>query len=362
MAVENRTQRTEPDERLSRYSRQMFFEPIGAEGQQKLLDAKVVLFGCGGLGTVLSGILARAGVGFIRIVDRDFIELSNLQRQQLFDEDDLASNLPKAEAARRKLLRINSDIQVEAIIRQVDHKNIESLADGADLLLDGTDNFNARFLINDLAVKTRRPWVYGAAVASRGLSMPIIPNDTPCLRCILESVPPQEMTPSCNVVGVLSPVINMVASHQAMEAIKILMGRYEAVDRKLLKIDVWSGEISRVDVQATYEQGDCVCCRSRQFEYLDGAAVPVKSTVLPERNAVQLFPADDVALDFSLIAAKIKALAGAQIAFNPYMLKAYIDSLELILFPDGRAIVNGTDELERAEALYKRYVGEEPRK
>src|SRR5688572_21956382 len=184
MSLSKAAQKIEQDPALARYSRQMLFDPVGEEGQRKLLASRVTVIGCGALGTVLANTLGRAGVGFLRLVDRDFIELNNLQRQVLFNEDDIAANLPKAEAAKRKLQRINSSIHVEAVVTDVNHRNIEQLAEGADLLLDGTDNFETRFLINDLAVKTKRPWVYGACIGATGLSMPILPNDTPCLRCI----------------------------------------------------------------------------------------------------------------------------------------------------------------------------------
>ena len=270
MTIRKKSRDVERDVDPERYSRQIRFEPIGEEGQRRLLASRVTLIGCGGLGSVLASTLTRAGVGVLRIVDRDCIELSNLQRQVLFDEDDVAANLPKAEAARRKLQRINSDITIEAVVTDVNCGNIEEVAGGADLLLDGTDNFETRFLINDLAVKTHCPWVYGSCAGAKGLSMPILPNDTPCLRCVFEEAPPPEMSPTCETVGVLGSVVNMVASHQATEAIKILIGRLDALDRRLVSLDVWQGRVVHLNVQKTYDEGDCPCCKGRRFEYLEG--------------------------------------------------------------------------------------------
>ncbi|NLX13535.1 MAG: thiazole biosynthesis adenylyltransferase ThiF [Phycisphaerales bacterium] len=350
-----KVQRYEQDTELARYSRQMLFDPIGEEGQRKLLQARVALIGCGGLGTMLASLLVRAGVGYLRIIDRDFIELSNLQRQALFDEDDLAANLPKAEAARRKLQRINTSVQVEAVVKEVHHRNIEGLCVEADLLLDGTDNFDTRFLINDLAVKTRRPWVYGAAVAATGLSMPIIPYETPCLRCLLEQIPPRSMNPTCNTAGVLAPVVSLVASHQAIEVLKILTGRFQAVDRRLWRMDAWNNCVSQIEVRKTYDEGDCICCKQQRFEYLEGQA-GASSLELGERNAVHLPPTEELTIDFPVIAERLR-IEGCEVVFNPFLLRARIEPHELVLFPDGRAVVNGTGQRAEAEALYTRYIG-----
>ncbi|UCD30390.1 MAG: ThiF family adenylyltransferase [Planctomycetota bacterium] len=259
----------ERDPELSRYSRQIFFEPFGREGQRKLFKSRLTLIGCGGLGTALASMLSRAGVGFLRIVDRDFIELNNLHRQGLYDEDDVAADLPKAKAACRKIRRINSTIKVEAFVADVNHRNIEKLAEGSDLLLDGTDNVETRFLINDLAVKTNRPWVYGACIRAAGMSMPILPHDTPCLRCIFEQLPPPEMTPKCATVGVLGPVVNMVASHQALEVIKILTGRFDVLNRNLVRFDAWNGTYSQHKMQKAYDEGNCPCCKQGIYQYLE---------------------------------------------------------------------------------------------
>lgn len=255
---------------LERYSRQMRFTPIGESGQRKLLASRVALIGCGALGSVQANTLVRAGVGFLRIIDNDVIELNNLQRQVLFDEDDVAAGLPKAEAARRKLLRINSNVTIEAVVARVDHRNIIELCDGVDLLLDGTDNYATRFVINDLAVKTNRPWVFGAVAGSSGLSMPILPKNTPCLRCIFEQAPPPEKTPTAQTHGILGSVVNRVGSHQALEAMKILTGQLDAVDRRLLRFDAWTGRDASLDMQDAFEKGECPCCKRGRYDYLEG--------------------------------------------------------------------------------------------
>lgn len=346
----------EQDPELARYSRQMLFERLGEDGQRRLLGSRVTLIGCGALGSVLATVLVRAGVGFLRIVDRDFIELNNLQRQVLFDEDDIAAHLPKAEAARRKLQRVNSRVTIEAVVADVTGRNIELLAEGADLLLDGTDNFETRFLINDLCVKTGRPWVYGAVIGATGLAMPILPNDTPCLRCVFESGPPPEMNPTCDTAGVLGPAVNMVASFQALEAMKILAGRREAVTRRLLSFDLWEGRFSLLKVQKAYDEGDCPCCKGRQFEYLAGRLAG-SATTLCGRNAVQVTPPAGGRVDFAAIAEKLKTAGGVAPRFNAFLLKARVDAFEITVFADGRAIIQGTSKPEEARCIYARYVG-----
>lgn len=266
----NDNRHTESDASLERYSRQMLFAPIGDAGQRKLLASRVVLIGCGALGSVQANTLVRAGVGFLRIIDRDVIELDNLQRQVLFDEDDVAAGLAKVEAARRTLERVNSDVTIEPVVAQVDYRNIVELCDGVDLLLDGTDNFATRFLINDLSVKTNRPWVFGAVAGALGRSMPILPKDTPCLRCVFEQAPPPEKTPTAQTHGILGSIVNRVGSHQALEAMKILMGRFDAVDRRLLSFDAWSGHDVNINVQSAYDKGNCPCCKGGCYDYLEG--------------------------------------------------------------------------------------------
>ena len=339
-----------------RYSRQVLFEKIGVQGQRRLGDSRAVLIGCGALGTVLASTLVRAGLGFLRICDRDYIERDNLHRQILFDEDDIAANLPKAEAAAAKLARINSEVTVEPVVIDVNPTNITRLADGADLLLDGTDNFETRFLINDLAVKTERPWIYGAVIGATGLCMTVIPHDTPCLRCVFEEAPPPEMNPTCDTVGVLASAVNLVASLQAVEAIKLLTGRAEEINRHLVHLDVWSGRFANMNVQSAYDNGDCPCCKGREFPYLNGEFAST-TTTLCGRNAVQVNMGKAVKVNFPAIGRKLEPVATGPVRHNRFMLKAQVGEYELTLFADGRAIIKGTDDADKARTLYARYFG-----
>lgn len=339
---------------LARYSRQVLFPPIGEEGQRRLRFARVALIGCGALGTVLANSLARAGVGFLRILDRDFIELDNLQRQVLFDEHDIAQNLPKAEAAARKLRKVNSAIEIEGIVADVNPSNIESFCQDVDLLLDGTDNFETRFLINDVAVKHNLPWVYGACIAAEGMVLPILPRETPCLRCIWEEAPPPGTTPTCDTAGVLGPVVDVVASIQALEALKILTGRTEALIRDLISIDLWSGQYRRLNVAAAREQADCRCCRHDEFDYLAGRAAS-NSTSLCGRNAVQVLPPAGAVLDLKALAGRLGARY--RTSHNDLMLRFSVDDYQVVVFRDGRAIIKGTSDPAAARSVYSRYVG-----
>lgn len=341
---------------LSRYSRQILFEKIGEEGQRKLLDSRVVLFGCGALGTVIANTLVRAGVGFLRICDRDFIELNNLQRQVLFDEDDIAAGLPKAVAAAAKLRRINSSVTIDPVVTDVNHTNIERLADGCSLLLDGTDNFETRFLINDLAVKSDRPWIYGAVIGATGLCMTILPHDTPCLRCVFEEAPPPELNPTCDTAGVLSPAVNLVAGFQSMEALKLLTGRREEVNRHLVQIDAWTGRVANLNVQSSRDAGNCPCCKKGKFHYLEGRFAGT-TTTLCGRDAVQINPGPSARIDLEAIAAKLRPTAQGEVRVNRFMLQAKLDNVELTLFPDARAILKGANDPHRARTLYAKYVG-----
>lgn len=349
------------DEKLRRYSRQMLYEKVGVAGQEKLAGSRVVLFGCGALGTVLANTLVRSGVGFLRICDRDFIEYDNLQRQILFDETDIAANFPKAQAAANKLRAINSEVVVEPQVVDVNPANIVELAEGADLLLDGTDNFETRFLINDLAVQSRRPWIYGAVIGATGLCMTIVPGKTPCLRCVFEEAPPPEMNPTCDTAGVLGPAVSVVASLQAVEALKLLMGRIDEINPHLVHLDVWTGRMMNMNVQSAREAGTCPCCVRGEFSFLEGKHAGV-TTTLCGRDAVQVSGPPRTAsghgsLDFSAIATKLAGVATAPIRHNAYMLRAQIDPYEVTLFPDGRAIIKGTSDPAKARSLYAKYFG-----
>lgn len=348
--------RKELEPRLARYSRQILFDKIGVAGQERLGAARVVLVGCGALGTVLANTLVRAGVGHLRICDRDFIEPDNLQRQVLFDEDDIAANLPKAQAAAAKLARINSAVTVEPVVADVNAGNVEHLADGAELILDGTDNFETRFLLNELAVKTGRPWIYGAVIGTTGLCMTIVPNDTPCLKCVFEQAPPPEMNPTCDTAGVLAPTVNLVASLQALEAIKLLVGHKAEINRSLVHLDAWSGRMVNLNVQKAYDEGNCSCCKRREFPYLDGK-IGSTATTLCGRDAVQVNVGSHEPMDLTTLAKKLEPVARGPVRCNAYMLRAKLDNCELTLFPDGRAIVKGTSDPEKARSLYAKYLG-----
>ncbi|MCC7290887.1 MAG: ThiF family adenylyltransferase [Phycisphaerales bacterium] len=344
------------DEKLSRYSRQVLFERFGEAAQRRLMASRALLVGCGALGTVMADSLVRAGIGFLRLCDRDYIERDNLQRQVLFDEDDLASGLPKAEAAARKLRRINPDVEVEPHIVDVHPGNIECLAEGADVLLDGTDNFETRFLINDLAVKTGRPWVYAAVIGASGLVMPVLPGETPCLRCVFESAPPPEMNPTCDTAGVLGPAVKVVAALATMEAMKLLSGLKDEVTRGLMTVDVWSGRVTTMNASGAMQQGECPCCKGREFEYLGGKLASTHVT-LCGRDAVQIQPPQGTRVDFAALAEKIERASGRPARRSAFMLQAEVDGLTLTVFGDGRAILKGTKDAPRAKSIYAKYIG-----
>jgi adenylyltransferase/sulfurtransferase len=342
----------EPD--LDRYSRQMRFYGLGAEGQQRLLASHVTLCGCGALGTVLANALVRGGVGHLRLVDRDFIETSNLQRQVLFDEHDVAENLPKAEAAARKLGAINSGVHVEPVVTDIDRTNILDLVADADLVLDGTDNFEIRYLINDAAVKLAKPWVYGGCIGSHGQTMTILPGETPCLRCVFEAAPAPGEAGTCETAGVLAPIVNIVASFQAAEAFKILAGRREQINRELIYVDVWENTVRRIKVAPLLGKVDCPCCQRRRFEWLDGEH-GAHTTSLCGRNAVQVAHRSATQLNFEDLARHLERLG--EVSYNRFLLKFRAEGHEFTVFPDGRAIIKGTSEVDRARTLYARYIG-----
>jgi len=337
-----------------RYSRQVRFPGIGKDGQAKLLASKVTLVGCGALGTVLANALVRAGIGYLRLIDRDFIETNNLQRQILFDESDVAANLPKAEAAARKLQIINSGVTVEPVVTDVDRTNILDLAADADLILDGSDNFEVRYVINDAAVKLGKPWVYGGCLGSHGQTMTILPRETPCLRCVFEAAPAPGETGTCETAGVLGPIVNIVASLQAAEAFKILCGRRDVINRDLIYIDVWENTYKKIKIANLKGKVDCLCCGQRKFEWLDGAH-GAQTTSLCGRNAVQVSHRVAGKLDFATMARDLGVMG--KVSFNKFMLKFDVDDYQFTVFPDGRAIIKGTDDPDKAKTLYAKYVG-----
>jgi adenylyltransferase/sulfurtransferase len=344
---------------LERYSRQMRVPGIGKAGQERIMQSRVTLCGVGALGTVLANTLVRAGVGFVRVVDRDFVEPSNLQRQVLFDEADVTNNLPKAEAAATKLRQINSTVTVEPVVADINRTNIEDLCHDADLILDGTDNFEVRYLINDVSVKHGKPWVYGGAVGSEGMSMTILPGETPCLRCVFEASPGPGEVGTCETAGVLAPIVSIIASFQAAEALKILAGKREAINRELFVINLWDNTNRRVKVAPLAgRKGKCPCCALKKFEWLDGEH-GTQTTSLCGRNAVQVTPKGGTKLDLNELRRQMEP--SGSVTANRFLLKCNLtdagEGYEFTVFPDGRAIIKGTDDIDRARTLYAKYVG-----
>jgi molybdopterin-synthase adenylyltransferase len=336
---------------FARYSRQTLFFPNGDQDQARLAQARVALVGCGALGTVIAGLLVRAGVGFLRIVDRDFIELSNLQRQTLFDEDDVRAALPKAVAAARKLARVNSEVVVEPAANDLSPDLVGRLLDDVTLVLDGTDNFETRYLINDYCVRTGKPWVYSAVVATYGVSMTVVPGQTPCLRCLFPAPPPAGTVETCDTAGVIGPIGGVIGGLAVAEALKLLLGAHERLRPGLLWLDVWNNTVQETPL--TEPVAGCPCCQERRFEYLDAAAG--QSVTLCGRSAVQIRPAHSRGVNFDDLGPRLAQVA--QVAWNQHLLRLNVDGFELTLFPDARAIIKGTEDVAEARSLYARYVG-----
>jgi molybdopterin/thiamine biosynthesis adenylyltransferase len=335
-----------------RYSRQILFSGIGAKGQRRLARARVAIVGCGALGTAQAEGLARAGVGKLRIADRDFVEASNLQRQTMFTESDAAERLPKAIAAANHVAEINSDIEVEPKIIDVNYSNVERLVADCDVVLDGTDNFATRYLINDACVKQKINWIYGAAVGSYGVTMTIQPHHTPCLRCLFVEAPLPASSPTCDTAGVIMPIICMVSAVQVTEALKLLTGQTESLHRSLMQFDVWRNEWRKVNPGPPAP--DCPTCGLGNFATLTAGAGDF-AAVLCGRNAVQISPARATRLDFATLAAKLRALG--EVKFNDFLLRFRTGTFELTVFQDARSIIRGTDEINTARSLYAKYIG-----
>ncbi len=333
-----------------KYSRQILFAEIGEAGQQRLLGARAVLVGCGALGTSLANLLVRAGLGHLRIIDRDFVEPSNLQRQTLFDEADAREALPKAVAAERKLRAINADAEVDGVVADLDPRNAEELLAGAALLLDGTDNFQTRFLLNDVAVKLGVPWVYGAVVSSYGVTLTILPGKTPCLACLLETRVEQGIEETCDTVGVLGAAVGVISSIQAAEAIKLLVGKREALHGRLISFDVWSGRFQAIGVERNPE---CRACARREFRHLAGEAQP--HLTLCGRDSVQIHERSRQ-LDLAALGRRLAPVV-AEVRNNDFLLRFRVPPYELTVFADGRAIIKGTRDPGVARSLYARYIG-----
>jgi molybdopterin/thiamine biosynthesis adenylyltransferase len=336
-----------------RYSRQILFAGIGEEGQRRLLASKVVLVGCGALGTAVANLLVRAGVGSLRIIDRDFVEPSNLQRQTLFDESDAREALPKAVAAERRLRDINSGVRVEGVVADLTPRNAEDLLSGQDLILDGTDNFETRFLLNDASVKLSVAWIYAAVVGSYGVTMTIRPGATACLACLMESEggkQPPSAEETCDTVGVLASAAGVVASIEAAEATKLIVKADEQAEARLVSFDVWNGEYHSVRVRRNPE---CRVCALREFRYLEGQAQP--HVTMCGRDSVQIHERSK-SLDLNAISRRLSSVA-ADVRHNDFLLRFRVAPHEITVFADGRAIIKGTRDPAVARSLYARYLG-----
>src|SRR5579863_2201562 len=341
-------------EQREKYSRQILFAGIGATGQERLLGASAVLAGCGALGTVVANLLVRAGVGRLRIIDRDFVEPSNLQRQTLFEEADAREALPKAVAAERRLRAINSDVRVEGIVADLTAESCAELLGGFQLILDGTDNFQTRLLLNDAAISLHVPWIYAAAVGSYGVTMTIRPGETACLACLLEGDDKSAAIgaeATCDTAGVLNAAVGVIASVETAEATKILAGKPEALHGRLVSADVWSGRFQSIRV---VRQPDCRACVHRDFVYLEGEAQP--HITMCGRDSVQIHERGR-RLDLDELGRRMRKASADGVQHNEFLLRFRVAPYEVTVFADGRAIVKGTKDPAVARSLYARYVG-----
>jgi molybdopterin-synthase adenylyltransferase len=334
-----------------RYSRQTLFRPIGKEGQERLRAASVAIIGCGALGSTLANNLCRAGIGRLVIADRDYIEINNLQRQILFDEDDIARRLPKAVAAAEKLQRINSDVRVDALVEDINADGIEALVQGVDLVLDATDNFATRYLLNDACVKHERPWIYSGVIASYGVTLNIIPGETPCLRCIYPEMPLPGTTATCDTAGILNGIVGAITGVASTEALKILLNS-DKISREMFWMDVWENTSERIELP---RYADCPTCGQHHYEFLD-ALVGTDSTSLCGRDAVQVRSGKrGDRINLPELAERLRPVG--QVSFNAYLLRLMVDGYDVTVFPDARAIIKGTDNEMVARSIYARYIG-----
>lgn len=338
---------------FSRYERQFILKEIGREGQRLLDKSRVAVVGLGALGSVSANLLARAGIGRMLLIDRDFIEMNNLQRQVLYDEKDLKENLPKAVAAKQKLEEINSEIKVECSVSDVNPNTIHELLGECDLIVDGTDNFETRFLLNDYSLARTIPWIYGGAVRTEGMSYVILPGETPCLRCLFGEAPGPGDAQTCDQVGILAPVAHMIASFQAVEAIKILAKKKKDVDRRLWKMDIWNREFQAINVEHL-RNTPCEACRDEKYIYLQRIQ-GTRAVALCGQNAVQITTSYKEKINFKKLAAKM-ALA-ENIQYNEYLFRCHWSRFQVTLFVNGRAIVKGTENPDEAKSVYSKLIG-----
>jgi molybdopterin-synthase adenylyltransferase len=339
---------------LDRYRRQIRYVPLGDPGQRRLLTSRALVCGCGALGSVIAETLVRAGIGFVRIVDRDFLQLDTLHRQVLFDEADVERGMPKAVAAAARLRQINSQVEIEAEVADINHTNIDRLARDVDLLLDGMDNFQTRYLLNDYSQSTSKPWIYGGCIGAEGQTMTILPGITPCLACVMPEPPPASVTPTCESTGVLAPIVGVIASRESMEAIKILSGHPERINRGLTLIDLWSNEMRTVGLAAMADSGQCAVCHHKDFAWLDGRRGDA-AVSLCGRNAVQILPTSAGPVRLEELAVKLQS--AGKVSSNPFLMRLEVENYTITIFADGRAVIGGTEEIATARALLARYVG-----
>ncbi|MCC6079905.1 thiazole biosynthesis adenylyltransferase ThiF [Bacillus thuringiensis] len=337
----------------NRYSRQELFSPIGEEGQQKIREKHVLIIGAGALGSANAEMFVRAGVGTVTIVDRDYVDWSNLQRQQLYAESDVENNLPKAVAAKKRLEEINSEVRVEALVQDVTAEELEELVTNVNVMIDATDNFETRFIVNDIAQKYSIPWIYGACVGSYGLSYTILPSKTPCLSCLLQSIPLGGAT--CDTAGIISPAVSLVVSHQVTEALKLLVEDYESLRDGLVSFDMWKNEYSCMNVQKLRQHNCPSCGENALYPYLNKENTS-KTAVLCGRNTVQIRPPHKEEMNFE----RYKGLLNDRVNdlnVNPYLLSFSVEEKRLVAFKDGRVLVHGTKDISEAKTVYHRYFG-----
>lgn len=340
---------------LTRYSRQVLFKPIGEEGQRRLLNSRAVIVGMGALGTIIANHLVRSGVGYVRMIDRDLVELSNLQRQSLYDEEDAAANLPKVIAAEKKLKKINSTVKIEAIIADVNLTNAEELLTGFDVIVDGTDNFTTRYILNDISVKLGIPWIYGGAVSSRGMFAVIKPGITPCYRCLFPEVP-AGLGETCDTIGVLSPLTDIIGSFEAMEAIKLLVDA--AHNPHLEQLDIWYSSSLQMDISEG-KNPECPTCVHHQYDFLDRSSE--KQTVyaiLCGRDTVQINPRNGLPFDLNVLAKRLQMGGVEKVKVNSFLLRFTPDEkVSMVFFKDGRVLVHGVNDIVQAKKYYSQYAG-----
>lgn len=334
-----------------RYSRQIRFNPIGTDGQEKLIASRALICGCGALGSVIAERLGRSGVGNLRIVDRDWVEESNLQRQTLFNEQDALERTPKAVAATRTLKQINRHVNIEPVVEDVTHENMEEIAKDCDLILDGTDNFETRFLINDYCVKHRLPWVHGGCLGGSGQIMSYLPGETGCFRCLVPELPSREAMETCDSAGVLGPAIGIIASWQAAEALKILSGNLDAVCKGLIVVDCWQTDCRVIGMKPN---AACQCCGHSEYPFLSGE-IRTDSTVLCGKNAVQISHSFGEQMDFTKLGDSLSQIG--EVKQNAFFVRLAWEDYSVTIFRDGRTIVEGTTDIGQAKSVIAQTIG-----